>query len=192
MPDVVQVPVHLRVKAGGKQRDAVFPALSRSNRQDLLLEVEIPDSQVHAFVQPKPGCIDDAGHQVVGSGQLIDQAPDLLGCQDNREQLGPPGSDCLCQPFDRNMQDVAAEEQQGVEGLLLGGSRYSAFYGQVTQIVAYMGSSDLLLVDGFDMVQESSDPTEIGLFGPVGLVLQAHQQTGFTEEFLRACFSAAG
>jgi hypothetical protein len=35
-----------------------------------------------------------------------------------------------------------------------------------------MGSSDLLLVDRVDMVQESSDPTEIGLFGPVGLVLQ--------------------
>jgi hypothetical protein len=45
-------------------------------------------------VQPKAGCIDDAGHQVVGSGQLIDQAPDLDRCQDNREPLGPPGSDC--------------------------------------------------------------------------------------------------
>ena len=52
-PGVAQLLPYLGTKAGREQCNPVFVVFARTNNQYLLLEVEVPDSQIQALSQPQ-------------------------------------------------------------------------------------------------------------------------------------------
>lgn len=72
-----------------------------------------------------------------------------------------------------DMQHVPAEEQQGIERLLLSGHGYLAFDGKIRQEMAYMVRTDFRTRDVSDIREKPSHPCCVALLSPKGLVLQS-------------------
>ncbi len=80
------------------------------------------------------------------------------------------------------MQDVAVEEGDGAEGLVLGGGRDIAVCGEVDDELLYFGDAHFAGV--FFVVEEdvAANPVDIGFFGALGVVFSADGVADLFEE----------
>ncbi len=103
---------------------------------------------------------------------LVEDLLHLLLGHDHRETGMPSRSYRLDPVFYGLIQDVPVQEDNGIHGLPLGGCRYLAMGGQVTQKAVDLALAHVFRM-GFAAVEfdESENPVAVGLLRTVGIVV---------------------
>ena len=105
----------------------------------------------------------------------------LLFGQDGGQALGFLGADGINGVVELLVEHFAVEEEQGAEGLILGGGGDVPLDGQVGQEGLDLRGAHLLGVALVVEEDEAFDPVDVGLFGADGVVLEADGLTNLIE-----------
>ena len=129
------------------------------------VEVDILDSQAQAFHQAQAGAVEQLGLQLIGAGEGVEQAADFVSGEHGGKSVGAPGAHGVERELDLLEENLAVEEEQGAEGLVLGGGGDVLVDGQVGEegfdLEAAHGSGVALVVEE----DEAADPAQVGAFG---------------------------
>jgi hypothetical protein len=124
---------------------------------------------------------------------------DLVAGEDHGQALGAAGADGV-EGLEVEAQDVAIEEEQGGQGLVLGAGPDVALGGQVGEEGFDLGGAEggRMAEGGADLAEADVlfDPAEVALFGALGEAFDAGDLAGLVEElhgrFLRHGQGEAG
>jgi hypothetical protein len=109
----------------------------------------------------------------MGWGEGVDEAGDLGPAKDCGEVFWAAGSDGLDRLVEGLFQDVAEEEEEGVEGLVLGGGRDLAFDGEVGEESADVGSAEVARKAAMVEQDVAANLAQVAGFGAEGVVFAA-------------------
>ncbi len=83
--------LHLTMQGGdggiGERHDAVFGSLAVANGDGAILKIKVFDAQAHALHEPQAGAVEELRHEFVGSGELFQEAANLVPREDGRKTL---------------------------------------------------------------------------------------------------------
>lgn len=120
----------LRLGCRGKDRRAVLAALAAPYHDLVIGEVEVSGSQSGALQQAQARAIEQRCHQPVAAVQPLEDRGDLLPGHHHRKPLLPFGMLDAFDIADIPLKDVAVEEENRVQSLVLGGRADLANNGQ--------------------------------------------------------------
>lgn len=183
-PDPLEVFLEGLDEGIGENGDAVLCAFSVADEDDMLVEVEVLHAEADAFHEAEAGAVEEFGHQLVGAGEAGDDAEDLFVGEDGGEALGAFGADGAGGEVEFDAEHFAVEEEDGAEGLVLGGGGDASFDGEVGKEGLDLGGAHLAGVAFVVEEDEASDPGDVGLFGADRVVLAADGVSDLVEEFL--------
>jgi hypothetical protein len=83
------------------------------------------------------------------------------------------------------VEDFAVEEENGAEGLILGGGGDVPFHGQMGQEGLDFGGAHLGGVALVVEEEEAAHPVQVGLFGAVEIMLEPEDFPELVQQFLR-------
>ena len=166
----------------GQGRDAVFFPLSIADGDGFVFKVNILDAQSDTFHKAKAGAVEDLGHEFKEAVHLSNDAHGFIAAEDGGKTFGA-FSGGKQNRFDFLVEHFAVQEEDGAEGLVLGGGGDVPFGGEVDDI-----GTDLVgahLGGMLFMVEEdvAADPIEVGFFGAVGVMLKAEGVLHLFEKF---------
>src|SRR5512138_1473792 len=106
---------------GIRQRgDAILLALAIADRDGLVVEIDILETQPDAFHEAQSGTIEELSHEFMDAGKLVDDPQDFCVGQDGRQAFRTFGAGDRDR-FDLLTKYFAIEEEDGAERLVLGG-----------------------------------------------------------------------
>ena len=180
----------------GQECHPVAVGLGVVEGDEQVLEVEVFNSQAQGFEQAQAAAVEEAGDEVRDGVKLGKDAQAFVMAEVGLDVSGSPGAHDV-EVVERKAEDVAVEEQEGREGLGLGGSRnlligdemgeegFDPFgrlrtgFGRAHGAgVAQLVEADVTLV-----------PVEIGLLSADGVSAQAN---GIADTFDKLSASAVG
>ena len=152
---------------GGRQEGGpVLAALAVADDDVHLVEIDILDPQPEALHQPEAGPVQQAGGEPGGAVELGQDGAGLLAAEDGRQPLGGLGPHGLAlDPCQRLSQDDLVEEEQGAEGLVLGGGGQVLLDRQMGQEGDDFGLGHL---EGMPLAMEQDEslrPVDVGVLG---------------------------
>jgi hypothetical protein len=115
--------------------DAVLVAFAGADVDGVTRQVHVLHAQAAALHQAQPGPVQELGHQpedAVGPLDTHQDAADLLRRQHDGQPFAPPRPQGI-DPPQVDVQHPAVEEDEGVEGLVLGARRYVPGRGEAGQ-----------------------------------------------------------
>lgn len=171
--DAIHLPAQGLFERAGQEGDAILPALAVADEDVALAEVDVLDPEPEAFHQPQPGSIEEAGHQPGRAVELIEDGVDLVAGQDGGQALGPTGGDDAGPLLERLTENLAIEEKDGAEGLILGRGGDIPLDGQVGQERFQLGDAHLPGMALAVEEDESPDPIDVGIFRPDAVMQDA-------------------
>jgi len=116
----------------GQDGDAVLFAFAIPYGDGAIVEVYALDSKSYAFHKAEAAAVEELGHQEVHAGEVAEEGLHFFSGKDGREAFGLPGPEGVDGPGDFPAQDFSVEEEDGLKGLILGGSGYVLVDGQVS------------------------------------------------------------
>ena len=105
----------------GEHGDTVVAAFAVVDDEGLVAEVEVFDAEAQAFHEAQSGAVHDLDHEFVGSCEVADDGAGFCGGEDDGDAFsffGAGEAEGLFVQF--FVEDVAVEEEDGAEGLVLG------------------------------------------------------------------------
>ncbi len=121
----------------------------------------------------------------MNAGELGQNAADLCAREHHRQPLGPLRTDGTVEALEFAAEDVAIQEQDAGQGLVLGRRRDLAAHGEIGQERDDFGGSHLVGVALVVEQDEATNPLYVGLFGPRAHVAQPDRLTHPIEEARR-------
>ena len=157
--DELQVPGEVLLQAGRQQRHAVLLPLPVSHEELMRGEVHVLGSQAGTFQQPQAGAIEQGGHQAGRPLEALEDGGHLRAREDNGKPLGSLRVDEVVQPREGLAEHLFVEEQQGAQGLVLGGGGHLAIDGQGRQEPRHLRLAHL---GGMALVVKEDEPLGAG------------------------------
>ena len=160
MPKLVDDPLR-------KHGFPVLVAFARPDDQAATVEVDVFHAQRETLPQSETGPVDEHGHESIDTAELPDDLPHLGHGENHRKRLRDPGA------YDRgdvehgNGQYATEQEEQGIEGLVLGGAGNLSYDREVSEESLQMLLADLRRISDASVCQEPRRPTQVGLLGTV-------------------------
>jgi hypothetical protein len=149
----------------GEHCDAVFAALSLADVDDAFVEVDVFDAEGDTFGESESGAVEEACHQEFGTVEVGEDLADLRGREDDGETFRADGVGEGADIAEIAEEDVAVEEDDRIEGLVLGGGGDLESFGEVGEEVMDVGGGEVRGVLGFVEEDKAFDPVGIGLDG---------------------------
>ena len=115
----------------GEHGDAVFAAFSLADVDDVFVEIDILDAEGDTFGETEAGAIEEACHEEVSSVEMGKDLADLGGGEDDGEAFGADGMGEGADVAEIDEEDMAVEEDDGIEGLILGRGGDLEGFGEV-------------------------------------------------------------
>jgi len=182
LADVEKVVGERGREAFGEDGYAVLEPLTIADGDLEEVKVEVLDSQAQALHQAQAAAIEQSGQEEVRPGQGAKDPLDLVAAEDGGHAVGLAGADVLEGEGDLGAEDMAVEEEDGAEGLVLcrGGDLFVD--GKVSEEAldvrgAHRGGMALVVEK-----DEATDPGQVGAFGAEGVVLAAQGLLGAVEQ----------
>jgi hypothetical protein len=175
----------------GQHHHAVLRALAFAHDDGALLELEVLDAQAQRLEQPHARAVE----------QLPDQSPagpwrgcacraassgHLVGRQHHRQPAVLARAADLAHPGQLKAQHLLVQEQQGRQGLLVGGRRHLPLGRQPGQEGFDLGPRQLGRMAQAVVADEGAHPVHIGLFGAQAVVTVADLMAQLVEQARRA------
>jgi hypothetical protein len=142
-------PVELALEVGaggaGKHDDAVLVALAAADDDLPAGQENVLDAEPATFEQAQAAAVQQAGHEAEEAISPRDEGEDggdLLGGEDHREAFGSAGADGV-EATEIDVEDLLVEEQQRVEGLVLGAGGDIAGDGEVSEELLDLGGAQV-------------------------------------------------
>jgi hypothetical protein len=151
----------------------VFAPLTVEHGDLMHGKIDILDPELTAFRDPEPAAVEHAYHEPGGTFQEAQDLGHFFPGHDNRDaqwSFSPHGINGL---IELNIENIAIQKNNGIEGLVLGGGADLSVHGQMRE-----KSFDLCRSHsaGMPHVMKDNilfDPGEIGLFGSDGIMFAA-------------------
>ena len=151
----------------------------------MLGEVEVFDAQADALHQAQAAAVEEFSHEHVIGRNLPEESLDFVFGEDDRQVRGLPGADEVNSFINVLLQDVTVQEENGREGLGLGGGGDMAVDGQVSEEGGDLGRAHVFGVAELVEVNKAFDPIYVGVFGANRVVFDADGGAELVEEFGR-------
>ena len=117
-------PLNLDFEVGlegfGEQGGAVFVAFAAAHEDVVVFEVDILDAEAEGFGEAQPAAVEELGNQPGGAIQEGHQTADFFPGEHGGKALRAFGEGVVEGRGEFLLEDVAVEEEQGAEGLVLG------------------------------------------------------------------------
>ena len=152
----------------------------------MIAEVDIFDAEAEAFHETKPGTVENLCHELRGAVNFVDDSQGFAGCENGGQGFGFFGADYVGWKFDLGIENVAVEEENGAEGLILGRCGNVLFGGEVGEKGSNFGDAHIFGVTFVVEEDVAFDPIFVGLFRTVGVVFESNGIGNLFEEFF-AC-----
>ena len=110
------------MKAVWKDGEAIIFPFSIADNDLAVVEVDIFDTEAHGFHDAESAAVHDLGNEFGCAGEAGYKAFDFIFGEDGGDGLCALGSICGKGCFvERDVEEVAVEEEDGTKGLILGG-----------------------------------------------------------------------
>lgn len=172
-------------EAIGKDGDAVLHSLAIVDGDKVLVEVEVLNTEADAFHEAESGAVEQFSDQLAGAGEAGDDAEGLVSGEDGGEALGAFSADGVEGKIALHSEHLTVEEEEGSEGLILGGGGDASLDGEVGEEGLDFWGAHLAGVAFVVEEDEAFDPGDIGLLGTDGIVLTADRIADLVQEFGR-------
>ena len=166
----------------GKRDDAILFPFAIADGNGLVFEINVLDAQADTFHQTQARAIEQLCHKFVGAVEMGEDAQDLVAGEDGGEAFGSFGTGKE-DGLDIFVQDVAVEEEDGAEGLILGGSGDVFLLGEVGEESLDFWSAHFEGVTFVMEEDEAFDPVDVGFFGAIGIMFEAQGFADLVEKF---------
>jgi len=153
--------------------DPVLVPFGVAHDDGAALEVNILDAQAEGLEQAQAGAVEELGDELIDAGELGDDAADLVFGEDGGQMLRLFGAQGLDGGIEFPAEHLAVEEEEGGEGLVLGGGGDMFLDGQVGEKGFDLLGAHLFGVALVVEEDEAADPVHIGFLGADGVVLAA-------------------
>lgn len=120
------------------------------------------------------------GHEFVDAGHVADDLKGFLAGEDGGKPLGAFGRGRQ-DGFDFFVEDFAVEEEDGGEGLVLGGGGNVAVVSEVKEEGLDFGGAHFEGVAFAVEEDVAAHPVKVGLFGAIGVVFEVEGAAGLFE-----------
>ena len=161
--------------AGRQGGRAVICAFAIANDDLAVVEIDVFDAQAQAFHQTQSAAVEYLGHEQVDSGELVEYGFDFGFVEDGGQDAGAVGADDLelfLIKFD--VEYVAVEEQDGAEGLVLGGGGDVVLGDEVGDVGVDFCDAHFARVAFFVEEDVAAHPFGVCLDGAWGVLFCAH------------------
>ena len=178
-----EVRLQMRDQRIGEHGEAVFFAFAVADDDLVVTEVNILDAQTQTFHEAQAAAVEYLGHKLGNAGHFVDDGHGFLVGEDDGQGFGFLGADDVGGEGKVYFEDVAIEEDDGAECLILGGGGKLFLGGEVGD-----EGLDFFCAHIFGMafvVEEdiAFDPIHICFFGAGGVVFGADGIADLFEEF---------
>ena len=119
------------------------------------------------------GTVEETRQEEIGSVQMREDGLDLLTGENDWETLRSFCAFDIVNVGELNVENFLVEEEQRIEGYILGGSRDVAFDGKVREVGADFRNAQVGRMARMVKADVVADDAEIGLFGMVTVVFEA-------------------
>lgn len=166
---------------GGEGNVAVLVALAGTDQHPAVFEVHVLDAQPQTFRDPQATAVEDAGSQLGRAFQATEQRVSFGPAEDGGQSPGP-GNVCQpAQPAQRTFEHMVVEEEQGAQGLVVGGSGNPTLDGKVGQEFDHLGFGHLGGVT-FTVVQDKTlGSPDVDLLGAIAEAFQSEHVADLIE-----------
>ena len=176
-------------EAGGEHGHAGYFSGVVADVDLAIVKIEVLDTEAEALDQPQAEAEYEFGDELVGAGHGGDHGHGFFSGEDDGQVVGgffgPDGGD----GGQVYLEHLVVEEQDGAEGLVLGGGRDVFIHGQVGEEGFDFGVAHRFGV-AFVVEQDVSfDPLGVGLFGADGVLFISDGVTDLVEQFFSAVCS---
>ncbi len=165
--------------------DAILLTLSVPDDNVQMIEFDILHAQPHSLHNPEAGAIEEPGQKSVCTVKPLEYGGDFAPTQHDGEFGGNLGAGEVAERAGIDVEDVLVEEDDGVEGLVLGGGSDVALDSEVGEEGAYVGGAEVLGVAPAVEMDVAPEPGEVGLFRTDAVVTQADFVAHFLQELPR-------
>jgi len=150
---------------GGQHRDTVLVALTVPHDDLIRREVDVLDPEPRALEQAEASAVEQEAHQARHAVKSIENGPDLVPGQHNREPLRALRPDDVVEPRQILLQHRTIKEQQCAQRLILCRRRHLFLDGQVAQELRDLDRAHLRGMAFAVEEDVAADPGDIGLLG---------------------------
>ncbi len=172
-----------RIEESRGENGGAFPVPFWIADDDLsVVEVEVFDPQAQAFHQAQAAAVEELSDQAVASVHATDDQADLVPAEDSGDAAGDAGADRVERFQDRGAEDLLVEEEDGAQGLVLGGCGDLFLDGEVGEEGFDIPGLEVSGVLQGMVAQEAADPGQVGAFGAQGVVFPAEDEPGLLEQ----------
>jgi len=160
-----EVPGQFGFHNGRQHGHSILVPLATADGQLVPREVDILHPEVRAFEQPQAGAVEEHGHQAGHAVHLEEEGPNLLPGEHDREPRRALRPDHVVEPWQVLLEDVAIQEEERAQCLVLGRRRHVALDGERAEELrdlrcAHLGRMTLAMEE-----DEPADPRQIGTLG---------------------------
>src|SRR5437667_2093573 len=164
------MPGQLGADDGRERRDPVLVALAGADNDLMPPEIDVLYPEPSALQKTQAGAIQQDGHEAGSAAELTENRPHLVAGEHDWQSSWPPGPHDVVEPGHLLLKNLAIEEEQGAQRLILGGRGDVPLDGQRAQIPrelrgAHLGGMTLPVEEDL-----APYPGDVGLFGPPAIV----------------------
>jgi hypothetical protein len=117
--DVDEVLAQAALDDARQRRGAVASALGFAEHDLLAFEVEVLDAQPQRLEEPQAAAVEKCHDETVDARKLDEDGADFSAREHHRQSLGPPRADGAVESLEFAAEDVAVQEQDAGECLVL-------------------------------------------------------------------------
>ena len=166
----------------GQEGNPVAVGLGVVEGDEQVLEVEVLDSQAQGFEQPQTAAVEKAGDEVRDGVELGEDAQAFVMIEIGLDVGGSLGTHDV-EVVERKVEDIAVEEQEGRESLVLSGGSNLFLGGKVAEELFDFGRPHCAGVAEFVEADKTFVPLDIGFLSADGVSAQADSFADAVGEF---------
>jgi hypothetical protein len=107
-------------EGSGEHSDAILVSFAGLDGDSMEVEVDVFDTEVYAFVEAEASAVEEVGHEEVIAGEVGEDFLDFRAGEDDGEFTGAVCPGELSKRADIFVEDFFIEEDDSIEGLVLG------------------------------------------------------------------------
>lgn len=163
---------------------AVVAAFSVVDEDAVVFKVYIFDAQTKTFHEAQPGAVHDLYHEFVGGSHVLDDGFGFVFRENGGDAFASFGADeAEIGLVEFEVEDVAVEEENGTNDLILGGGGGFAVYDEVGDKLFNFVRSHFFGMAFVVVENVLPHPLDVGLFGAWGVLFEADGFFVLFEEF---------
>ena len=157
-------------------------ALATTHSDLVAFEVDVLDAQAERLAETETGAVEELTEEAEGRFEVVEQGEDVAAREDGGEVIGPLRALETFERGDLHLEDLAVQEDQRAEGLVLSRSGGVPPNRQVVEKRSDLGGAHLARVTPVVEADELTNPAEVGLLGARRVVEAADRgRDGFKE-----------